>query len=102
MLGLQTASEGFSREAGTTDVTILPMALLGCCVPPLLACVLHLCWGNLYLLWHANHDFCLVGVYQEANSLKQLGEDVKGRLQPHRASRGDQPVIHKKGNTLIA
>jgi hypothetical protein len=102
MLGLQMAFEGFGRKAGATDVTINPTTLRGCCAPRPLASIFRFCRGNLYLPWHADHDFCLVGIRQEADSLKQLGEDVKGRLQPHRASRGDQPVIHKKGDTLIA
>jgi hypothetical protein len=78
MLGLQMALEGFSRKAGATDVTVNPTTLCSCCVPRLLACVLHFHLGTLYLFQHADHDLQLIHICQEANSFKQFDKDVEG------------------------
>jgi hypothetical protein len=78
MLGLQMALEGFSCKAGTTDVTVNPPTLCSCCVPRLLACVVHFCLGTSYLSWHTDHDLHLVLICQEADSFKQFDEDVNG------------------------
>jgi len=96
------ASEGTSREAGATDVTINPPTLRIDRFPRLLFGILLLRLGNSYPPWRARYDFCLIRVRQQADPFEEFDQDVERRLEPHRTSRSDQPVVHEKRDAVIA